>query len=299
MPSRAVWPSAAQSWAGTALGALLVATSGMWISLSGTSPGTASAYRCALALPLLIPLAVWERRRAGAPYRPGARTIAAGVLFSADMLLWTQAMAEVGVGLTAVIVNLQVVMVPALAWFFRREPVPRRFLLVLPVALTGVVLTSGVLGGGSVGSAPVSGTAHAALAALCYSGFLFLLRSEGGRGRTIRSYTAMMALAVVVSALLGTVWHGFDLAPGWSAAGWLLLAAVCGQVLGWLLVALCLAQIPSHVGAVLLLLTPVGALILGGVVLGERPAALQLLGSALLCASVVVTRRGAEKERPR
>ncbi|GAB3675286.1 EamA family transporter [Saccharopolyspora tripterygii] len=79
----------------------------------------------------------------------------------------------------------------------------------------------------------------------------------------------------------------------------MLLAAVCGQVLGWLLVALCLAQIPSHVGAVLLLLTPVGALILGGVVLGERPGALQLLGSALLCASVVVTRRRAEKEKPR
>lgn len=266
--------------------------------MSGTSPGTASFYRCALALPFLVPLALWESRRAGARrYRPGVPAVAAGVFFSLDMLLWTRAIAEAGVGLTAVVVNLQVVIVPALAWLVRREPVSRRYLLTVPVALVGVVLTSGVLDGGASGSA--SGTAHAVLAALCYSCFLFLLRGEGGDGRGIRSYTAMMALAMVVSALLGAVWHGVDLVPGWTAIGWLLLVAVCGQILGWLLVALCLPQIPSHVGAVLLLLTPVGAVLLGAAVLGERPSALQLLGSALICASiVVVTGRGA-LARPR
>ena len=119
--------SAVPSWAGAAAGALFVATSGLWVSLSGTSPGTASFYRCALALPFLVPLALWESRRAGARrYRPGVPAVAAGVFFSLDMLLWTRAIAETGVGLTAVVVNLQVVIVPALAWLVRREPVSRR-----------------------------------------------------------------------------------------------------------------------------------------------------------------------------
>lgn len=46
---------------GVAIGALFVATSGVWVRLSGTSPGTASVYRCTLALPFLALLAMWTR----------------------------------------------------------------------------------------------------------------------------------------------------------------------------------------------------------------------------------------------
>ncbi|KAA5834452.1 DMT family transporter [Saccharopolyspora hirsuta] len=277
-------PSASRPGAGTAVGALFIATSGVWVSLSGTSPGTASVYRCALALPFLALLALREPR-SEAPQH--GLSLAAGVLFSADMLLWTQAIAEVGAGLSAVIVNLQVVLVPALAWLVDREPVTRRYLLAVPVVLLGVALTSGVLDGGGTGADPVLGTVHASLAALCYSGFLFLLRRSGRRGPTARSYLAMMTTAALVSLPLGALWHGIDLFPGWAAIGWLLLVAVCGQVLGWLLVAASLPHLSSQVGAILLLLTPVGALALGAAVLGERPTPLQLLGCALVLGSVV------------
>ncbi|GAB1334018.1 hypothetical protein ACE1SV_06080 [Streptomyces sp. E-15] len=51
-------------------------------------------------------------------------------------------------------------------------------------------------------------------------------------------------------------------------------------MVGWLLVATASPRLASHVGAVLLLLTPLGA-----VVLGERPTALQLAGCALILVS--------------
>lgn len=81
------------------------------------------------------------------------------------------------------------------------------------------------------------------------------------------------------------LWHGVDLSPGWPTLGRLLLVAVCGQVLGWLLVAVSAPHLSSHAGAVLLLLTPVGAVVLGALVLGERPALPQLLGGALILAA--------------
>ncbi len=281
-------------WLGTAVGALFVATTGVWVSLADTSPGTASVYRCVLALPFLALLASWKGSGEGVlSRRQLARAVVAGMLFSGDMLLWTQAIAEVGAGLTAVLVNLQVVLVPALAWLVDREPVTRRYLLAVPVVLLGVIFASGVLEGGGAGADPFWGTVHAALAALCYSGFLFLLRRGGHGGQTVRSYVVVIASAAVASAAMGAVWQGVDLAPGWGTLGWLLLVAVCGQVLGWLLVAMYLPYLPSHVGALLLLLTPVGALVLGAVVLGERPTWLQLLGSAFILGNVVVvtTRR--------
>jgi drug/metabolite transporter (DMT)-like permease len=65
------------------------------------------------------------------------------------------------------------------------------------------------------------------------------------------------------------------------------VVAACGQVLGWLLVARCSPRLPSQTGAILLLFTPVGAVILGAVVLGERPSPWQLAGCVLILGSAV------------
>jgi drug/metabolite transporter (DMT)-like permease len=153
---------------------------------------------------------------------------------------------------------------------------------MLPLVLTGVVLTGGVLEEGVSGSDPVLGTFHAVLAAVCYSGFLYLLRRGGLSGQPVQTYAVVLASCAVISVAVGPWWHGFDVSPGWAALGWLVLVAVFGQLLGWLLVATCSSHLSSDVGAVLLLLTPAGALGLGALLLGERPTPLQLAGCALM-----------------
>lgn len=267
-------------------GALAVSASAVFIDLSDTSPGTASVFRCLLALPLLAPLTIRERRQQGHwPARQLPMAVAAGVLFAGDMLLWTQAIREVGAGLSTVLVNAQVVIVPLLALLIDREPLHRRYLYCLPWLVVGVVLTGGVLEQGVSGSDPRLGTVHAILAAACYSGFLYLLRRGGHRGQVVQPYTAIVVIAGAVSLLAGAAWHGIDIAPPPSAVGWLALTALSGQVLGWLLVARATPQLPSDAGAALLMLTPVGALVLSGVVLGERPTALQLTGAVIMLLS--------------
>lgn len=269
-----------------ALGALGVSASAIFIDLSGTSSGTATFFRCVLALPLLWPFAVRERRREGG-LSPRQRLVAvgAGVLFAGDALLWTQAIHEVGAGLSTVLVNAQVVLVPLLALLMDREPVGTRFLLILPVMVAGIVLTGGVFETGATGGNPTWGTIHAILAALCYSGFLFLLRRGGHTGQVLQSYRDVIITAAVIALVTGVLWHGVTLTPGWAAVGWLAITALCGQVLGWLLVALATPHLSSTVGAALLMLTPVGALVLSACALGERPTLLQLLGCVLVLAS--------------
>lgn len=283
---------------GMAVGALCVSASAVLLGLARTDPGTASFYRCVLALPALVVLALPERRRQGAPPRGQfGLALLAGAAFAWDMLLWTQAIAEVGAGLSTVLVNVQVVLVPLLAWCIDREPVPRSFLLWVPVILLGVVLTGGVVEGGASGSDPRAGTVHAVLAAVCYSVFLFLLRRGGHGGFVRQRYVLVIACAAVVSLLAGRFSYGLDLTPGWKVMGWLLAVAVSSQVVGWLLVASTSPVLSSHVGAVLLLLTPVGAVALGAVVLGERPTVLQLAGCVLILVSAYCA--AAREIRPR
>ncbi|KWX19686.1 permease, DMT superfamily [Mycolicibacterium wolinskyi] len=277
----------------TALGALGVSASGLFVALSATSPGTASFFRCVFALPLLAPLAVAEWRRRGVPpARQQGWAAAAGVLFAADALLWTQAIYEVGVGITAVLVNTQVVIVPLLARFIDREPLSRHFVTLLPVVVVGTVLTGGILETGVIGTAPVAGTVHAALAAVCYSVFLFLLRRGGPDRPQVQSYVAIMASAAIGALAGGALWGGVTLMPGWGAMGWLVLTAITGQVLGWLLVALGSPLLRAEVSSALLLLTPIGALVLGAAFLGQVPSMWQMVGSLLiLCSAYLITTR--------
>jgi len=284
----------------TSIGALGVATSGLFVALSAASPGTASFFRCLLAIPLLAPLALAERGATGR-MSPAQRewAVIAGVLFAADALLWTQAIYEVGVGLSTVLVNTQVVLVPLLAVVIDREPLSRRFLVTLPVIVAGTLLTGGVFETGVTGAAPVAGTVHAVLAALCYSGFLILLRRGGPDRPLVQSYLAIMASAAVFAVVGGSIWRGFNAAPGWGPIGWLALTALSGQVLGWLFVAAGSPRLRVEVGSALLLLTPVGALLLAAVVLGEVPSALQILGCVLVLGSAWLMTTNSRREARR
>jgi drug/metabolite transporter (DMT)-like permease len=289
------WP-VRHPWWGMAVGALSVSASAVLIHVSGTSPGTASFYRCVLALPFLAILAVARRQVEGrSPLRQRMVAWIAGALFAGDMLLWSQAIGEVGAGLSTVLVNTQVVLVPLLALIVDREPITGRFVGSLPVLLAGVALAGGLIGSG-IGADPLLGTVHSVLAAVCYAGFLFLLRRGGvgtgtgsGSGAGQRIAGTMLDVTVsatVVSLVVGAVWHGVDLTPGWTAIGWLLVIALSSQVIGWLLVTAASPRLSSQAGAMLLLLTPVGAVALSTVVLRERPSAWQLTGCALVLASV-------------
>jgi drug/metabolite transporter (DMT)-like permease len=268
---------------GLGVGALCVSASAVLLRLADTTPATASAIRCLLALPVVGVLAARERRSAGRPSPRGyASAAACGVMFAGDMLLWTQAIPEVGAGLSTVLVNAQVALVPLLAWLIDREPVQRRFLFALPVVTVGVVMAGGILEHGLSGTDPALGTVHAVGAALCYSGFLFLLRRGGQAGQPMQTYAAVLFTAAATAVAVGPSWYGLELRPGWATMGWLVAVTVTGQLLGWLLVAYFTPELPSEVGSALLLLTPVGAVLLGMVALAERPSMLQLAGCALI-----------------
>ncbi|MGP4044535.1 DMT family transporter [Streptomyces sp. 2A115] len=275
---------------GQAAGAVALSLSPVFLDLSGTEAGTASVYRCLLALPVLLVLTIPEYRREGPPpSRQVGYSLVAGALFAGDMVLWTKAIAEVGAGLSTVLVNVQVALVPLLAWAVDRERVGRRFLVWLPVMMVGVVLTGGLLESGVNGRDSTAGTVHAILAALCYSGFLFLLRRGGSQGHVRTAYTVVIVSSTAFSALIGALWGALDLAPPWRALAWLAAAALSSGAIGWLLVAMYSPRLPSHVGAVLLLLTPVGALALGAVALDERPTPSQWVGCVLILVSAYVT----------
>jgi drug/metabolite transporter (DMT)-like permease len=274
-------------------GALTIAFSAILVRLADVSPATAAFFRCLYALPVLGALAWWEDRRHGPrPARDRRLALPAGVFFAADLIFWHYAIRDVGAGLATVLGNLQVVVVPFAAWAILGERTERRILVALPLVCSGVVLISGVLETGAYGENPLRGVVFGVSTAITYAGFILVLR-QGSMDLRRPAGPLFDATAVCTVACLaaGLAIGDLDLVPSWPAHGWLLTLALSSQVVGWLLITVSLPRLPAALTSVTLTIQPVGSVILGVILLGEDPTALQLAGTALILAGLLAIAR--------
>ena len=163
------------------MGAVTIAFSSIIVRLSHASPSDAAIFRNLYALPVLGLLLIRERRIYGPrSWRSRRPALLAGVFLGIDMILWNRSIADVGAGLATVLANIQVVLVPLVAWALLRERPARGVLWALPVAGLGVLLISGALEHGAYGRDPGAGTLLGVGAGVAYVGFLLLLRHGSG-----------------------------------------------------------------------------------------------------------------------
>jgi drug/metabolite transporter (DMT)-like permease len=272
------------------LGAISIAFSSILVRLSHASPSTAAIFRCAYALPVLGLLAWWEDRRFGRrPWRERRYALLAGVFFAADLILWHNAIEDVGAGLATVLANIQVVLVPLVAWAVLTERPGRRVLAALPVALLGVVLISGVLEHDAYGRAPTRGALFGLGAGVAYVGFLLLLRRGGADlRRPAGPLFDATFIGAVFSSIAGAVIGDGHFVPRFPGAWWLITLALTSQVLGWLLISVSLPRLPAAMTSLLLCIQPIGSVALAAAIFGEAPTALQLVGVVMVLAGLLV-----------
>jgi drug/metabolite transporter (DMT)-like permease len=282
------------------LGAVAIAFSSILVRLSHASPSTAAIFRCAYALPVLGLLAWLEDRRFGSrTWRQRRAAVAGGVFFAADLIMWHHSIEDIGAGLATVLANIQVVLVPLVAWWVLAERPRREVLAALPVALGGVLLISGVLEQGAYGRDPTVGGLFGLGAGVAYVGFLLLLRRGGADlRRPAGPLFDATATATVTALAAGLVIGDARLVPTWPGAGWLIVLALTSQVFGWLLITVSLPRLPAAVTSLLLMIQPIGSLILGAIIFGESPTTLQLSGVLLVLGAVVFATRPRQVPAP-
>jgi drug/metabolite transporter (DMT)-like permease len=275
------------------LGALAIAWSSILVKLSHASPSTAAVFRCAYAVPLLLVLALAEDRRYGArSWHDRRAAVAAGAFMAIDLVFWHHSIDDVGAGLATVLANIQVVFVPLVAWMLLSEHPGGRVLVALPVTLLGVVLISGLLEQGAYGSAPGAGTVYGVAAGISYVGVLLLLRRGGvDLRRPAGPLFDMTLTAAVLAAAIGAIWGDARFIPVFPGAWWLITLAITSQVLGWMLITISLPRLPAALTSLLLMIQPIGSMVLGALIFGESPSALQLLGVLVVLGAVVYATR--------
>jgi drug/metabolite transporter (DMT)-like permease len=269
------------------LGVLSISFSAVFIRLALVSPVTATFYRAAYAIPILV--IIWMSRRRGDQRAARERVLAfvAGLFLAADLDLWHQSIALVGAGLGTVIPNVQIVFVALAGWLLQGERPRLRTMVLIGVVLIGVSLISGLGRSDAYGTRPMYGVALGVAAGLCYAVYLVVFRSSN-RGLAPPAGPLLDAtLGTAAGALLSA---GFDPQFTFAVSGhahlWLAAMAIVSQVVGWLLIATALPRLPALVTSVLLLTQPVFAIVWGVLFFDERQSVVQWIGSAIVLAGV-------------
>ena len=282
------------------VGALCLSASAVIVKLADVDAATTAVLRCAIAVVPLVPLALAERQRHGTLHRRAVGwSLAAGIALGIDYSAWTASIYLVGAGVSTVLINVQVIVLPLLALLIDRDRMPRRFLVALPVMIVGIVLVGGVgpneLGIGqstsAVGQSRLGGVLLGLLAGTGYGTYLYLSRraTRAQVELALQPLTLATAAAAVTSAIIAVFSHGLRV-TGIDGRAWILLIvlAIVGQVAAWLFIHHGSIRLSADVTASLLLIQPVIALALSAVVLGERFGLGQIIGAVIVVGAVAV-----------
>lgn len=270
------------------LAAGCVAASGIIYRFADVTADTATFFRAFYGLPLLVAVALVERRRSSPlPLRARLLAVAAGTFFGLDLFLWHHAIDAVGAGMATVLGNLQVVVVAIAAWLFFGERPTARTLAALPLILAGVVLIAGVIGAGTYGVDPPLGVLLGILTALAYAAYLLIIRPVA-RTRTAEPVAIATGSTAAVALVLGLGTGQLNLVPSWPEHGWLLLLGVSAQSVAYLLISISLPRLPAVTTSIILLAQPVAAVFLAMLLVAEAPSFAQLAGVGLVIGGIAL-----------
>jgi len=250
-------------------GIVSISFSAIFMRLASPSPATGAFWRAAYAIPILI--VAW------------LLAFAAGLLLTADLVLWQMAIDRIGAGLAVVLANFQVVFVGGLAWLLHRERPTATALAIVPIVIIGVAMISGLGRSDSYGTEPVFGTLLGLATALTYAGFLLVFR-HSNRGHLAPAPGPLLDATIgtaVGGLFFGLFDSGFSLAFVWPQHGWLIGLGVLIQSIAWMFITFALPRLAALETSVLLLLQPMLAIVWARIVFSESMSPIQWLGVAL------------------
>lgn len=211
------------------VGTLFLAGTPLWVKGANMDPATQAFLRVILGFLLLLPLGLHEIRTKQRLHRNGIILAgAAGIFLGIDFTAWNYSIFLIGSGVAAILLNLQVVIVPMLTAVIDKVKLPKSFVFILPIMIVGVLFTGGVFepAEGSVGPAMIGGiktsvigTAFGLTSGLCYSLYLYLSLKASTSAPRKDLYIQPMMYTMVAQAIPPVIWmftggNGFNVTQG-------------------------------------------------------------------------------------
>ena len=254
----------------------------------GVAPETIVFFRAAVALLVLLGVLV--------AYRPGwlhiqwrdlPLFVGQGTIgIAAFYLAYVYAVHLAGASVAAVLMYTAPVWVTLYAGRFLNEALDRYTLLSLVGALIGAAMVAQVYRPGQF-RINLAGVAFGLASGICYACYSIFNKHALRRYSpwTVLTFGFIFGLPLLALAQQASEVRRVLSTPG--ALLWLLALGTGPTLGGGLLYAAGLARLPASIASIVVAFEPVVASILAFVILGERPSPGQMLGAAMIIASIV------------
>jgi drug/metabolite transporter (DMT)-like permease len=274
------------------LGSIAIGASPIFVRLSELGPVATAFHRMLWALP---PLYLWmqieRRRRPAAAMSTGDRLQVAlcGLLFVGDLCFWHWSILRTSVANATLFANFSPIVVTIGAWAFLHERITTRFLAGMALALAGAAM---LVGASLEFGGHVMGDGLGVITALFFG--TYMVAMAGLRARLPAAPVIFWSsLVTCLGLLVATLAVGESVVPK-SAYGLAVVIALAlvSQAAGQGLIAYSLGHLPAAFSALVILIEPLTAAILGWLLLTEPLGLLQIGGGIVVLAGILVARRG-------
>ncbi len=269
----------------------------------GVEPLAVAFWRTGSAAALLSGLLLVRRQPLLGPVPQQARRLGAlgGVLLALHFVLWFTSLHLTTVLRSTLLACLTPVWAGLLEWLILKVRPKAPFWVGVAFALAGVAAMSGGIGErageGRTAASLLEGDLLALAAGLLSAGYLII-------GRVVRPsveinrYGALVYGACALALLPAALLLGVPLS-GWPAASWLAIAGmvVGPQLIGHLGLNYAVGYLPAATVTAAILLEPVGAALLGALVLHEIPGRQEALGALVVLVGVGIATLGPSLRR--
>ena len=273
------------------IGVVAVSFAAVLIRLADAPPMVIATYRMVIAAVVLFPIASFKSLRdlKQLSKRDIFLTLLSSIFVALHFGLWITSLDYTSIASSVVLVTSHPAFVAVLSYFLWRERLNRLIIGGIAVALVGVIVIN--YHGLSFDYQSLLGNLMALLAAFAMGAYLVI----GGQLRTrinLLSYLALIYSGAAVILLAATLLMGYSLS-GYSGQTYLMmvLLALVPQLIGHSSLNLAVRLVPVTLVSVAILGEPVGATLLGGLILGELPTVNEIVGGILILGGIFIVLR--------
>ncbi|MCH2139371.1 MAG: DMT family transporter, partial [Phycisphaerales bacterium] len=222
-------------------------------------------------------------------------------LFALDIGFWHVALTYTTVGTSTLLANVQVFIVGFFGWLLLKERLSGPYLLGLLLAFGGICLLLLNHEAKEYAPNPWLGDSLSMVVAIWYASYLLivkLLRRDFRAVEIMLVSSSVAAVCLFIAAILSKETHFTpfydESTPDEHIKAWyyIILLALIPQCLGQGLIVWALSRLQASFSAVVLLLQPVAAALLGWAMFGELLGTWQIVACGVVLAGIVLARLG-------
>jgi len=273
------------------LGAILISFSPVFVGLATLEPSVSGFYRVFFGSIVLIFILVFKRKIRINLKKVSKFLLLAGVFFALDLWLWHRSVIFIGPGLSTLLANLQVLIVPFIAYFIFNDLPKKGQIFSLILGLWGLFLCLDnnlqILR-----SDYQIGILLGILTAFSYSCYLISLKKANfNKNEQTDPFYNLMIVSLIASFLLFIVVfiEGSSFAFGSSKNFWLMVVyGAVSHVLGWYFIISGIQKISTVSVGIILISQPVFSFLWDVLLFNRIIAQMEIFGILIVLLAMII-----------